>query len=81
MVCCFPPISPHYTDIPQRTLRIFSQIIFSVLDFIALSCNEGGDWWVCEALYQICTLSVCDLQLRHGKRGIRAMFHFSPISH
>ena len=27
MVCCFPLISPQYTDIPQRTLRIFSQIM------------------------------------------------------
>ena len=34
MVCCFPPISPHYTDIPphytdipQWTLRIFSLIM------------------------------------------------------
>ena len=27
MVCCFPPISPHYTDMPQWTLRIFSQIM------------------------------------------------------
>ena len=27
MVCNFPPISPHYTEIPQWTLRIFSQIM------------------------------------------------------
>ena len=25
MVGCFPPISPHYKETPQRTLKIFSQ--------------------------------------------------------
>ena len=30
---------------------------------------------------RIRTLSVCNSQLRHGKRGIRIIFHFSPMSH
>ena len=51
MVCCFPPISPQYTDIPQRTLRIIftdhvTWCILSVFELIAvLEWGRGLVGW------------------------------------
>ena len=48
---------------------------------VALKPQYNQKHRVGEALNQIRTQSVRDLQLRHGKRGIRVILHFLPISH
>ena len=46
-----------------------------------LLCLEMGEGLVGWGGLKSNLKSVCDVQLRHEKRGIRVIFHFSPISH
>ena len=62
------------TDFESIFTDHVTQCILSVLEFIALFGMGGRP-------YIKLRLSVCDLQLCHGKRGTHVIFYFSPISH
>ena len=74
MEACFPPISPHYTDIPQHDFHRLCNLVHIVSLGIYCSVLEWGRGLVgWGGLISNLTLSVCDLQLRHEKRGIRVI--------